>query len=333
MLVGGIVFFFVVFFRIHAPPIFLLPTMMFGVTALLVYGYSWMDGHLAMRANVGVGIEVFWRRTLLVLIGIAAAFAVLIVGRPLSTRSLVRRSSAGLTHDILRLYNLIIERFIAIDADEDELAKSMDDELYQRARTQFIDANVRLNTLATQQIGLASLDFSPRGPWPKARYEQAARAQARLLEALAQLAQLLMEERKAGWFPLLASRSALLDPDLISEIGLHLSLISRSLSTGAPIPHAGTGGLQDLLIKTQFRANRVLKAKGENAKLNLDFIESPDFMKYVTGIMSLTTICRSIDELASVTAELVGEVPLEGFDALMIRREKMLWDMAHRKQI
>ncbi len=325
----------IVFVRINAPPIFLLPTMLFGITALIVFGYSWMSQRLVLRAHVGVGIEVFWRRSLLVIIGLCAAFAVLIVGRPLSTRSLVRRSTAGLTHDILRLYNLIIERFIAIDGieDEDELSRHIGDDLHQRVRTQFIQANVRLNTLATQQIAMASLDFSPRGPWPKARYEQAARAQARLLEALAQLAQLLLEERKAGWFPLLASRSALLDPDLISEISLHLSLTSRSLSTGVPTPHAGTGGLQDLLIKTQFRANRVQKAKGENAQLNLDFIESPDFMKYVTGIMSLTTICRSIDELASVTAELVGEVPLEGFDALMARREKMLWDMSQRKQI
>lgn len=171
----------------------LLPAIMMCVTTVLVYGYSWMDNHLQMRANVGVGVEVFWRRTLLVLIGFAASFAVLVVGKPSSTRSLVRQCAANLTGDILRIYSTIIEAYIEKDGQNLEGEANpkrnaeFNDALVKRMLPKFLDAQVQLAALSTTHIRLASLDFSPRGRWPRERYLQIARAQGRMVSRVAYL--------------------------------------------------------------------------------------------------------------------------------------------------
>lgn len=53
---------FIVFLRIFSPMTLLLPMMMLSVTTILIVGYSWIDTHLVVTANSGIGYEVAWRR-------------------------------------------------------------------------------------------------------------------------------------------------------------------------------------------------------------------------------------------------------------------------------
>lgn len=48
--------------RIAAPLQQSMLWIMTGVTTVLVVGYSWLDRHLIVVANQGVGIGIGWRR-------------------------------------------------------------------------------------------------------------------------------------------------------------------------------------------------------------------------------------------------------------------------------
>ncbi|OKL58568.1 hypothetical protein UA08_06208 [Talaromyces atroroseus] len=83
--------------RLFLPRAFLLPSMMCAATFLLVVGYGFDYGHVASYGLPGYGYQIFWRRLLLVLIGIAASIIVQIVPRPVSaTRHLCRALSKGI---------------------------------------------------------------------------------------------------------------------------------------------------------------------------------------------------------------------------------------------
>ncbi len=53
-----------VFARVWAPKMLLLPVIMLNVSVVLVTGYSFIDTHLQVLANSGIGIDVAWKRTL-----------------------------------------------------------------------------------------------------------------------------------------------------------------------------------------------------------------------------------------------------------------------------
>ncbi|KDN36919.1 hypothetical protein K437DRAFT_47636 [Tilletiaria anomala UBC 951] len=336
--VGGVAFVPLVFLRLYVPPAMLVPALMVGVTALLVFGYSWIDTHLFVTANSGVGIEVFWRRTLLVVIGIAGSFAVLLIGRPASSRGLVRQSVAGVTQDILDIYSTIIEAYIKIDSQVDSAAEKpaqIIDEQYlvDHLRPLLLDTFARLAELNTH-VGLASVDVAPRGHWPKERYVEAVKAQARMLEALSHLAGAAFGiSTPSEWQRHFLRSSALLDPSIIADISMHLSLISRALATGTPLPHTSAGNLLDRTISVQIEARKREKVLGQDSvvsSLSLHALHEPAFMDIVTGIVALGQFVRSCDQLAAITAALVGEVPLEGYDALLSRVEDQMWNISQR---
>ncbi|CEH15496.1 Predicted membrane protein [Ceraceosorus bombacis] len=120
----------IMFFRLYAPPILLLPTMMCGVTVVLIVGYSWIDaGHLAgISVNSGIGIEVAWRRGLLVIIGMAVSVIIVLFPRPPSTRKQVRLHFAASTASILDLYESLMGAFVTVADGQEDLA-SLDETL------------------------------------------------------------------------------------------------------------------------------------------------------------------------------------------------------------
>lgn len=249
------------FMRVYAPPAVLVFSIMFNVTAVLVVGYSWIDSHLTVLANSGIGYDVAWRRGLLVLIGVAAAFIVTIFPRPASTRAMVRETFARNTTEIARLYSIVIEAWIVVrendgqskskvvvtdkraDEGSNDLSKSTT-ELLADFRNRFVASQGTLAYL-DQQIKMASLDFPIRGRWPKERYEELLAVQARMLESLSQLSSAITGLDEV-WRLKTLQYTAILDPRIISEISMTLALVGQALKTGTPLPHA----FQNLLETT-----------------------------------------------------------------------------------
>ncbi|EST06750.2 protein of unknown function DUF2422 [Kalmanozyma brasiliensis GHG001] len=195
-----------VFLRVWAPKMLLLPAIMLNVSCILVVGYSWIDTHLTVLANSGIGIEVAWKRTLLVIIGMTVALIVMVFPRPVSSRLLLRKNMAKVTRQLNDLFVETMEAWIERnriqerEAERAGFANQMDTngekvEEGENAAGQFWQDReplIRARFMAISgavatygsQIGLASMDFHIRGRWPAERYVEIAAVHAAILESL-----------------------------------------------------------------------------------------------------------------------------------------------------
>jgi hypothetical protein len=78
--------------------------------------YSWIDSHIFVTANSGVGVSLAWKRAVLVIIGLAAAFVIMCLPAPTFSRVVVRKTSANILSDISSLFGQEAEAFLAEEA-------------------------------------------------------------------------------------------------------------------------------------------------------------------------------------------------------------------------
>ncbi|KAE8153056.1 hypothetical protein BDV25DRAFT_45189 [Aspergillus avenaceus] len=96
----GAILVILLWLRLYLPPSLLQGGIMGAATFLLVVAYSYDDTHIPQYGNPGVGYTVFWRRLLLVLIGVVAATIVQIFPRPPSA---ARHICKTLSHTVRTL--------------------------------------------------------------------------------------------------------------------------------------------------------------------------------------------------------------------------------------
>ncbi|CBQ71419.1 conserved hypothetical protein [Sporisorium reilianum SRZ2] len=196
-----------VFVRVWAPKMLLLPSIMCSVSVVLIVGYSWIDTHLQVTANSGIGIRLAWKRTLLVIIGMAVALIVMVFPRPVSSRFLLRKNMAKVTRQLNDLFVDVMEAWISrnqifsrdaqrsgfenqVVADGVEKDVSTSDAIHKLWQEREAVIRARFMTIATEiasypmQIGLATMDFHIRGRWPAERYVELAAIHATILESL-----------------------------------------------------------------------------------------------------------------------------------------------------
>ncbi|PWN30364.1 hypothetical protein BDZ90DRAFT_11781 [Jaminaea rosea] len=187
--VTAVAFVPLVFLRLFVPMQLLIVSLMTFVTLVLVIGYSWIDaGHLVISVSSGIGIEVAWRRMLLVLIGIAAGFIVMLFPRPTSTRETVRHSFAKLTsRRILPIYCKAIEAWSTHSEDSyDEVIKqdaAKSSPAMVEYRAELLAGLAQQGDLAGK-VGLARLDVPFRGRWPAERYDQLLKTHNRMVRRI-----------------------------------------------------------------------------------------------------------------------------------------------------
>lgn len=325
-----------VFFRLFAPVQLLVFGLMIFVTMILTIGYSWIDVHLTVTVSSGIGIEVAWRRMLLVLVGIAVGVIIMVIPQPTSTRIAVRQALAKLSQRNLSLYSSLVEIWAIQSASfegekPEEGTKSRRSEQQETALISVYRAQLMAAYEAHKAIGaqipLARLDMQLRGRWPRTRYEQLLKAEGNMISALAQLYAVVSDkDYTATWQRRFAHATALLDPSTISDVSLLLSLLAQALQTGSRLPHA-TFLVRERALRHQSQAIRVeeqLRRMGSHhatPRLSLEILKAEAFMKHVQGAVALQVFLVNLDEAAAVVRTLVGEVPLNGYDALKDR-----WD-------
>ncbi|EEB96892.1 hypothetical protein MPER_03888, partial [Moniliophthora perniciosa FA553] len=97
-----------VFLRLYAPPQYLTGLLLACATFALIVGYSWVDGNLPSYGSPGIGWNVAWRRFVLVSIGAAASFIIMMLP-PQSGRKAVRRRNAALISALSNLFSDVEE--------------------------------------------------------------------------------------------------------------------------------------------------------------------------------------------------------------------------------
>ncbi|KAJ7207441.1 hypothetical protein GGX14DRAFT_698162 [Mycena pura] len=235
--------------RIAAPLQQSLLWIMTGVTAVLVVGYSWLDRHLIVVANQGVGIGIGWRRALLVVIGFVAAGIIMLFPRPSSSRTLVRRTLAATLEEMGNIFGKEVEAFLAEEAraragpaekeeidclDEDKGKVSPKERRARRVAARIFAVLDRLRSLAPS-LRTARWEPQIHGLWP---HEQYASLHAKELKFATSLALLTSTFSKLDttWCSILVHRTPFLNPNLLSDVFQTIDTLSHALEAGRPIP-------------------------------------------------------------------------------------------------
>lgn len=105
------------YFRLYAPPQHTTTVILSGATLILVIGYGYVDGHNPSYGNPGFGYEVFYRRTVLVIIGFAVGAIVSLLPWPTSQSRSIAKSLAGVLHAEADHYALLLSSWNHLEDD------------------------------------------------------------------------------------------------------------------------------------------------------------------------------------------------------------------------
>lgn len=250
-----IVFFIVMYF-----PGTNVGMMVLMVSVAMVLGYSWQDAHNPNLVNVGWGWDLAWRRLLLVIIGVTAAFVFAYVP-PVSSakrhqRFIYSRTITTIANSWCAIVGYALNSHHR-DIDEDAITKTL------------LSVKSKLRKSKARQ-DFAAFEFSLRGKWPRARYEALLNVQLDLVELLSQF-MAIAKELDPLWMQCVMNRSRYNDHrfvgglfelmfDLImrTQVGDVLAcfeMCATSIKTGMPLPQITPCPLVD---------------RGYSAKMGLD---------------------------------------------------------------
>ncbi|KAG8864530.1 hypothetical protein FRB96_005033 [Tulasnella sp. 330] len=249
----------VVFNRLFNPhPI---DSMVCGVTAMLVIGYSCINAHLDPLGNPGVGWNVAWRRTVCVFIGCGGAL-VLMLFPPQSRRRDIRLSTAATLEDISGLYAGLLSRWLGdvehpntqvamvygsdvegpnmmsdSEAAKEILGSHVSFDSFERwapvFRSRVIKVSARLRALQYQTDG-AKWEGNLRGDWPIDKYARLVAVQSRMVMNLVQLSASL-GALSPTWRKTLLHKTPVLNPNLVTDTMSAFAIFAMSLKTGRAI--------------------------------------------------------------------------------------------------
>ncbi|KAL1742634.1 hypothetical protein HDZ31DRAFT_42783 [Schizophyllum fasciatum] len=244
--------------RIAAPPQDMIIYMMTGVTAVFVVGFSWVDTHiLAQPANAGIGVDLGWKRALLVIIGFTAGFIIMLFPSPTSARLLVRRTLAATMQELGSVFAAEMETFLAEEARYQRHLEGLDSPSSETAASdenkpayRFLNSNkeIKIRKLADRILGvqarlqalapsLKTARWEPQvqGMWPHTQYEKLYANQMKILSSIVLLVG-TMSRLDPKWCSVLVHRTPFLNPNLLADLFSTIAILSQSLMTAQPIP-------------------------------------------------------------------------------------------------
>ncbi|KAI0371992.1 hypothetical protein BV20DRAFT_940807 [Pilatotrama ljubarskyi] len=319
-----------IFVRIFAPPQYLPGVAMTGATFTLVVGYSWIDGNLpGIFQNVGIGWEVTWRRWVLVMIGCAASF-ILMMLPPKSGRKAVRLRNASVMSNLSYLYSHLTSLWLSAEEPFRRVKGEKDGHAPDRRFTWPAELRAKFVTIVEQiqdlrvRTAMSKWEGSIRGAWASEDYNKLLEAESDMLSGLillgGALANLDPDLRKTT-----SPHTHVLNPHFISDVMSMFFLVSQSLRTGEPLHQAQYKNLADRLHyhSSLAAAGQASNASGGRTRLRQS-LTSYEYMFYATAVVAVLQMVQALHESRAIVADLCGEVPLEGFE-----RWREEYDRAH----
>ncbi|KAI0254490.1 hypothetical protein BJV78DRAFT_1338541 [Lactifluus subvellereus] len=300
----------VMFVRLFAPAKYLQGVILGTVTVTLIIGFSWIDGHLPVISNPGIGWNASWRRWTLVMIGCGASFIVMMLP-PKSGRKAVRLRAAATIDALGHVYTSLMSAWIT-ESDLGKDASFTSSNWVKAFRGRLI--TVTLKILAGKQyMMLASWEGGIRGHWPQEEYAKLTEVQEEMVAVLAQLGGALWK-LDTKWRLSLLHHTKVVDPNFISDIVSVFSSVSQSLRTGEPMHTVLPQTLLDrLLLHHQVGASATLDLDDQR-EIGPDQMQSLEHMFYTSAVIAVYQLMQCLDELHAITRRLCGEVPLRGFE-------------------
>jgi len=295
------------FIRLFAPQQYLQGVILMEATTVLIVGYSWIDGHLPLVSNVGIGWPVAWRRWTLVMIGSAASFILMLLP-PKSARKAVRLGCGKTLNSLSHIYASLMSAWITNTPTSKELKSG------QSPRASSFRSNLGAVALQVSNLKdtarLARWEGNVRGHWPYAEYDRLVDVQQEMISVLAQLASALAE-LDDEWRTDFLHHTKVLNPNFISDVLSVFSLVAQSLRTGEPMHEVLPRSLLDRLLYHDVAAYGTTPSTGID---HIRELRSPNYLFYATSAISVFQIAELLDEAHSITRNLCGEVPFKGFE-------------------
>ncbi|KAI0070747.1 hypothetical protein K474DRAFT_1631398 [Panus rudis PR-1116 ss-1] len=312
----------VIFFRLFCPMQYLPGALLTVVTWALVMGYSWLDGHIPVLGNVGIGWSIVWRRWLLVMIGSAGSF-ILMMFPPKSGRKAVRLRNASNITSLSFLYSTLISAWIS---DKERPRTKDTNEWIPGFRDRLIDVATQIQALRVQTT-VAKWEGSIRGAWPYEDYMRLLNIEMEMLSGLALIGSSLAHLESSIRVRFL-QHTRIVNPNFVADVVSAFAVVSQALRTGEPL-HEATR--QNLVERLHYHGDVAEHALEEHADLNQDHVAHPiesisdyDYMFYASAIVAVFQVLDGLNQLRDVTAKLCGEIPLEG-----LAQWKMQYERAH----
>ncbi|KAF9884969.1 hypothetical protein FE257_000879 [Aspergillus nanangensis] len=275
--------------RLYLPPNLLQGGIMGAATFLLVVSYSYNDTHIPQYGNPGVGYTVFWRRLLLVLIGVATATIVQIFPRPPSA---ARHISKTLSHTIRSIsdhYALLLSCWGRSRAEGRLLAEPIS--------LQVTESLVMLDgPIALLRFEFSSCRFDSESlGHVKELCHSLNRNVGRLL--------VLSDSLPPKFQERLARQTGLLDHQLIGEVMAVLGVCEQALKTGDAPPEI----LPTPLIRRSFEHWQLHL---DETPMSAEAVRDEDFRRYCVALSAYLKFLGTVDELVLVVKGVLGEAHL-----------------------
>lgn len=275
------------YLRLYSPPQLMQAVMIGGSTCILVIGYGYIDTHLPTYGNPGIGYEVFWRRTVLVLVGFAISFIVTLLPWPSSlSRNIARRLSGVLDREADH-YAALLSSWSDLDG-HDKHTVAVEAVTIQLAG----ELGALANPIGSLKFELSSSVFDS---------ETCGRIKSITEFINYQLAHLHI--RAATLSPELRQRfaiaSGILDHRAIADVMVVLNIVAQSLKTGDPLP----ARLPTPLLKNCLDHGHTTSIEN----VTVEVLKKEGVRGYTVCMSAYLGFLSGVDELVLALKEAVGE--------------------------
>lgn len=277
--------------RIFTGPALLQGAIMGIATIYLVVSYSWIDTHIPSYGNPGVGVSVFWRRLLLVIIGFGAATLVQMFPRPPSAARFFRQTLATTLNTVKNQYALL-------SATRQNKPKDFE-AVVQETGLSLAKTLVEIEP----RMLLTKFELSTSNIGPDALINICQLCMS-LNQSLAQLmvySSRLPDQFRDRFF----RATGAVDDRLVADVMALLTLAQHALTNGEPLPAALPGPLMErslMSMKQQFEIERLDITKHDEA-----MFADPAVRKYVAATAAFVQFLGTVDELILVLKSALGE--------------------------
>ncbi|KAG1718215.1 hypothetical protein EDB19DRAFT_1899481 [Suillus lakei] len=279
-------------------PIPPMTNLIIWVTTALVVGYSYEDTHLAVSSSPGWGIDVAWRRFVLVTVGVLAAGIFSLLPPSTTIRSYQRRTLATTSAELGSIYCSVVSYANSrVDGDNTPIIRSLLAIRSKLKRSLVLKENV-------------IYEFSLRGKWPAERYHKILEIQMQIAYQLCHLMS-IVHHLEPAWAHAFLRRTRMLDSDFQGDVLAVISLISNALRTGSPLPQITPCPLLDRFMLRHHGLNVVHEESEDNyglpRTLTVETLENLQYLTFCVGVSTTFGIITRLDRLMVAVKELVGE--------------------------
>ncbi|KAH6718831.1 hypothetical protein BKA61DRAFT_712814, partial [Leptodontidium sp. MPI-SDFR-AT-0119] len=251
-------------------------------TIYLVVGYSFLDFHNPSYGSAGVGYTVFWRRTLVVLVGSATAAIIQFLPVPSSSTTHIAKSLSSILETQAELYALFVSH-----PSPNTLQKHVEETLLSTYET--------MNEL---QPMLEILEFEfTSSPFSKSSLMKIAGLTNRInthlcqfLNAASKLPPTLLKQFQDSM--------GCKDERVVADIMSVLAIVDLALRTSRPLPAIMPNPLPKRVV--------MLQRPGAGA-MTIELIKLPESREFCTAVVGWTGFLTALDELVLALKERLGE--------------------------